>query len=127
MSTQPDVKRIIQQTEQYEFADGLRELQLAVMMVASGVMAWFVFDLMGWWMPILVEWMHSVGKWMGWSIQMVVLLPALAALVMLLVIRFARRRWLWRETGVVKPNRRIVPLRVTLISLAITLAGLGIG
>lgn len=127
MNVQPDVKKLIQQTQQYEFADGLREMQLAIMMAATGLATWFVFDLMGFWMPVLVGWMRTVGDWTGWSIQLVVLLPALLALVALLAMRFIRRRWLWRESGLVKPNRRIVPLRVTLISLGITLAGIVAG
>lgn len=127
MNAQPDVKKLIQQTQQYEFSDGLREMQLALMMAATGLATWFVFDLMGFWMPILVGWMRTIGDWTGWSIQLVVLLPALLALVALLAMRFIRRRWLWRESGLVKPNRQIVPLRVTLISLGITLAGVGAG
>lgn len=127
MNAQPDVKKLIQQTQQYEFSDGLREMQLALMMAATGLATWFVFDLMGFWLPILVGWMQTIGDWTGWSIQLVVLLPALLALVALLAMRFIRRRWLWRESGLVKPNRQIVPLRVTLISLGITLAGVGAG
>jgi len=127
MNSQPDVKKLIQQTQQYEFADGLREIQLAVMMVASGLVTWFVFDLMDVWIPVLVGWMRTIGDWTGLSIQLVVLLPAVLALVMLLAIRVIRRRWLWRESGLVRPSRQIVPLRVTLTSVGITLAGLALG
>ncbi len=127
MNTQPDVKKLIQQTQQYEFVDGLREMQLAVMMAAIGLTAWFVFDLIGIWMPVLAGWMRTIGAWTGLSIQLVVLLPALLALVALLAMRFARRRWLWRESGLVKPNRQIVPLRVTLISVGVLLAGIALG
>lgn len=121
------VKKLVQQTQRYEFADGLRDLQLASMMATMGFATWVIFDKMDVWMPFTIELAGRVGGWGRWSMMLVVLLPSLLGLGVLLVMRLVRRRWLWRNTGIVKPSRQIVPLRVTLISVVIVLAALGLG
>lgn len=127
MSTLPDVKKLMQQTQRYEFSDGMRDLQLAIMMAAFGLVTWFVFDHGRTWLVWTVELAERFGVVGRWVPLLITLIPALLTLALLLVLRRIRRRWLWRSSGYVKPGRWIVPRRVTLISFGIILAATAIG
>ena len=43
MSTQPDVDGLIRETRRYEFADGLVELQMGVLLTIMGALSQLVF------------------------------------------------------------------------------------
>ena len=127
MNAHLDVKKLVQQTQQYEFSDGLRDFQFAIMMAAGGFGYWFVFDQMDKWMSLMIDLANRFGFLGRWSLILVALIPGLLALAALLVIRYLRKRWLWRTTGYVKSARWMVPRRVTLISFLIMAVGLVAG
>lgn len=127
MSTLPDVKKLVQQTQRYEFSDGLRDLQLAIMMAAFGLVTWFTFDHAQTWLVWAVQLAERFGVVGRWIPLLITVVPALLALIALFVMRLIRRRWLWRNSGYVKPVRWIVPRHVTLISLGIILVAIAVG
>jgi hypothetical protein len=46
---------------------------------------------------------------------------------MLRLMRVVRRRWLWRQSGVVNASRWVVPRRVNILSFVIILGGIALG
>jgi hypothetical protein len=129
MTIQTDIEDLIQETKRYEFVDGLRDLQLAVLMAFFGAFAWLSLTLIG--MRWYVQWILKLAETFGrWAALISGLLYILMLLVLLggtlWVMRFLRRRWLWRESGWVKPLPWQVPRKVNILSAAILLAGIGL-
>jgi hypothetical protein len=122
---QPDVEKLIQQTRQYEFADGLRDLQLAVLLTLGGVAVWLSLNPV--WMMVVVNLVNRLGRWAAWLNMLPLVLVCLAGWGMLRLMDTLRRRWLWRESGMVKPSRWMVPRLVTVLSALILLGGLALG
>ena len=127
MDNLPDVQGLVQQTQRYEFSDGLRDLQLALLLSSMGVVNWLIFDYMNEWVSLMIDLAARFGVVGRWSVMFVVMIPAVLALFALLVIRIVRRRWLWRASGYVKARRWLVPRRVTVISFIIILVTFAIG
>jgi hypothetical protein len=50
--------------------------------------------------------------------------PAVAAWGTLSIMTYLRRRWLWRESGIVKASRMLVPRPVTILSGIIAIGGI---
>jgi len=113
-----DVDKLIRQTRQYEFADGLRDLQLAVSLSLGGVICWLVLEPV--WITFLFNLVKVYGRWVAWASLLLVFLPGLATWGMLGMMNYVRRRWLWRESGMVKPSRWMVSRRVTALFLPLT-------
>jgi hypothetical protein len=124
MTADTDVQGLIRKTEQYEFVDGLRDLQLSIILGMGGVMIWFVFS--PWYVRLLQTLIARYGRWAAWSGMIVVVLPALAAWAMLALMRFLRRRWLWVSSGTANPHRIVVPRRVNLMAAALLVVGIGV-
>ncbi len=120
-----DVQGLIRRTQQYEFGDGLRDLQLSLILGLGGLMIWFLFS--PWWVALLSELVRRFGRWAAWAGMLWVLFPALAAWAMLALMGMVRRRWLWARTGNVTPARMVVPRRVNLVAAAIVLIGIAGG
>lgn len=122
---QPNVDQLIRQTRQYEFSDGLRDLQLAVLLGFSSAAVWLSFE--PGWLTFVARVANTFGRWAAW-INMLPLVVAIAAVWgMLALMNYLRRRWLWRESGMVKSSRWVVPRRVNVLSAVILLCGLGLG
>jgi hypothetical protein len=119
------VQGLIRKTKQYEFGDGLRDLQLSLILGLGGLVIWFLFS--PWWAGLLSELVRRFGRWAAWAGMLWVLLPALAAWAMLALMGMVRRRWLWAQTGNVTPTMTVVPRRVNLIAAAILIIGIGGG
>lgn len=103
----PDVDRLIQQTRRYEFADGLRDLQLAGVVALVGGLAAFIYLPEG--IQIYMQWTIWFNEnWGRLAAYLPMLLFFLALLLLLTasvrVIRSVRRRWLWRDTGMAEPR-----------------------
>jgi len=116
---------LIRQTRQYEFADGLRDLQLAVSLGLGGVICWLVLEPV--WITFLLNLVKVFGRWVTWVSLLLVFLPALATWGMLGIMNYARRHWLWRESGMVKPSRLMIARRVQVLSAAIFIGGVVLG
>jgi hypothetical protein len=125
VSEQPDLDRLILETRRYEFSDGLRDLQLALLLSLGGLAAWLAFEPA--WMAFIMRTAARYGRWAAWVGMVPVLLAPLAALAMLRLMAGARRRWLWRHTGMVSPSRWAVPRKVNVLAAAILLGGLALG
>lgn len=123
MTSQPNVEKLICETRRYEFADGLRDFQVAIVWLAIGVTSWLVFDLTAAWFPFFIRLANAVGNWARWISMLLAFLPALLGIAALALTTYVRQRWLWRKSGWVKPLRRAAPPRATVISGAIWLAG----
>ncbi len=117
MTSPSDVKRLIRETRRYEFADGLRNIQMAITLGIMGVVTWLVLQPL--WINTLHEWVQKYGRGAAWLGLLVIFLAPLAAWGMLALMNVVRKRWLWRESGMVKPTPWIVSRRVTVLSAVI--------
>jgi hypothetical protein len=123
VTTQVNLDRLVRQTRQYEFRDGLRDLQMAVMFVLYGLVCWLVFEP-AWW-AFLLNIKSMFGQWTMRIIALLVLLaPAVAVWGSVGIMTYLRRRWLWRESGIVKASRVLVPRPVTILSGIIAVGGI---
>lgn len=127
MNTHLDIDKLVQQTHRYEFSDGLRDFQLGLMMTASGIMTWIVFDKADVWMPLMAELATRFGAPARYLILILVMVPSLLALTALLLMRYVRRRWLWRNSGYVSSRQIVVPFPVSVISVFVLLVPLVLG
>lgn len=125
MTAETDVKGLIRRTQQYEFSDGLRDLQLSIILGLGGVMVWFVFTPT--WVGLLGTLIARYGRWAAWAGLLLVFLPAAVAWAALALMRLLRRRWLWASSGDVKPLKVLVPRRVNIIATIVLVSGIGIG
>ena len=125
---QNHLEDLIRKTKRYEFVDGLRDLQLAALMAFFGVFAWLSLSLIGmrWYAQLILNLVEIFGRW-GALISGLLYILILLILVVgtLWAMRFLRRRWLWRESGWVKPLPWQVPRKITILSAVIFLGGLG--
>lgn len=129
MNNQTDIEGLIRKTRQYEFVDGLRDLQIAAIMAFFVVFSWFVFTLTGvrWYLRLILFIKDIFGSWAPWIDGLLFLLITFSILgVSLWLMRAMRRKWLWRESGWVKPLRWQVPRRVSVLSVVIVLGGIGL-
>jgi len=125
MTVQPDVDKLIQHTRQYEFSDGLRDVQLALLLGLGSVSVWL--SLYPGWLTFVGTVVKTFGRWAVW-INMLPLVVALGVVLgMLWVMDFVRRRWLWRESGMVKSSRWVVPRGVNVLSAVVLIGGIAAG
>jgi len=129
MTMQTDIEDLIHKTKRYEFADGLRDLQLAALLAFGGVFVWLSLTLIGmrWYVQLILNLVEMFGRWAALITGLLFFLVLFALLVgTLWAMKFLRRRWLWRESGWVKPLPWQVPRKVTILSVVIFLGGLGL-
>jgi len=125
MMSHLDINQLIQKTRRYEFSDGLRDMQLAILFGFGGLGVWLAFE--PFWMEIIGNAVKTFGRWAVWIGMLPVILTILAVWGMLWIMNYLRRRWLWRESGMVQASRWVVPTRVNVISFLIILGGLVVG
>ncbi len=125
MTTDANVTYLIERTRRYELEDGLRDLQLALLFLLGGLFVWFSLDPT--WFAFLRWLIEHFGRQAAWLGLVLALLPSFIALAMLGVMNLLRRRWLWRQSGMVKPMRWIVPTRVSVLAALILVASIGLG
>jgi hypothetical protein len=119
MTFQSKAEDLIRQTQRYEFSDGLRDLQLAIILATLGITSWLILDLV--YVPFVAELMKTFGKQAIWFSLLLLIIPLLVAWVTIGVMNYLRRRWFWRDSGMVKPLSRLVPLWATVLGVAIYL------
>jgi hypothetical protein len=124
MMAQPDVEGLIRKTRQYEFSDGLRDFQLAILFAFGGGTVWLSLE------PFWLDWVFSLaqrfGRWAAWFSLLPVLLMPLSVWGVLYVMKAIRQRWLWRASGMVMPARWMVSRQVNLLGAAVLVGGLGL-
>jgi hypothetical protein len=120
LSSHANVEHLIRQTKQYEFADGLRDLQLAIILTTLGITSWLILDLV--YLPFLAVLMQAFGKQAIWLSLLLLIIPILVAWGTNGAMNYCRRRWLWRNSGMVKPLAQLVPLWATVLGVVIYLA-----
>jgi hypothetical protein len=126
MTENVDVERLILETRQYEFADGLREIQYGILLAAIGFITWLGINPT--WLGWVMRLMKNVGDWAIWAAFIFVwLIPIAAAFVTLRLIQIARRRWLWRNTGMVKASSRVISRWTQVLAALTMVAGLVLG
>lgn len=128
MTIQPDIEALISETRQYEFVDGLRDLQMAAMMAFFGILIWFGLTPTGMRSFVLMI-LYLKDTFGSWATRLISLSVYFLLLVAFLVgtfwmMRALRRKWLWRESGWVKPLRMQVPGKVNILAAAIFLSGI---
>lgn len=123
MTTNTQIDQLIQKTRRYEFADGLRDVQFALLIGLSSVGAWLA--LQPFWMTIIMKASVKYGRWAAVLGMAPIVVTILVVWGMLGVMKIIRQRWLWRESGTVKPSRWVVPRGVNLISTVIFLVAIG--
>lgn len=114
MDTPQDINYLIKQTRQYEFEDGLRDLQIAVWFASLGVTSWLILDLV--YLPYIANLMRVFGKSALWLSLFLLFFPTVLGLILLRIIDYIRRRWLWHNSGIVKPLSQMVPRWVSIIA-----------
>jgi hypothetical protein len=119
MTFQSKAEDLIRQTQQYEFRDGLRDLQIAIILATLGLTSWLTLDLV--YLPFVAELMKTFGKQAIWVSLLLLIIPVLVAWGTIGVMNYLRRHWFWRNSGMVKPLSRLVPLWATVLGVAIYL------
>ena len=121
-----DIEKIIKKTQRYEFLDGLRDVQIGIYMALLGLTNWLVFQ--PFWMRVFLWMLDRAGKFIGILTAILLLaIPFLVALGVQRVMYVIRKRWLWQESGMVKPLRVVVPRWITVVSVLVLFAALGAG
>jgi hypothetical protein len=121
-----DIDKIIKKTQRYEFLDGLREIQLGVYMALLGLTNWIIFQ--PFWVRFYLWLLDRTDRFTSILAAILLLaIPVLAALGVQQVMYAVRKRWLWQESGMVKPLRVVVPRWITIVSVLVLFAGLGLG
>ena len=103
----PNVDQLIQKTRRYEFADGLRDLQLAGVVALVGGLAALTYLPEG--IRVYMQWTIWFNENWGRLATYLPMLLFLLAMLLLMAgsvraIRSVRRRWLWRGTGMAEPR-----------------------
>ena len=129
MNKHTDIEDLIRETRQYEFIDGLRDLQMAAIMAFFVVLIWFTFTLTGvrWYVQLILYLNETFGNYASLIDGLLLLLTLFTVLGgSLWLMRALRRKWLWRDSGWVKPLPWQVPRKVNILSAAIMLGGIGL-
>jgi hypothetical protein len=127
MIEQVDPREIILKTKQYEFADGLRDIQIGITMIMMGVV-WLWLMNQPAWMRLMFQARQDYGRWAPMAVFLLVYcIPVVAALGLQRIMETVRRRWLWRESGMVKASRIIVPTHINVIGVVILIGVLALG
>jgi hypothetical protein len=123
----PDVDRLIQHARRYEFADGLRDLQLAGVIALVGGLAAFTYLPEG--IRIYLRWSIWFHEQWGRLAAYLPLLIFFLALLLLLagsvrVMGSIRRRWLWKESGTARPRTWGMSRPVTILAALVLLVSI---
>lgn len=126
MDKMVDTNKLIQKTKQYEFSDGLRDIQIGVLFVFFGGINW-VFFHPRWW-AFLFKLQESYGEWaFKTSLYAMWVLFILIPIGTYFLIKYIRHRWLWRESGMVTSYLSIVPKKYSVLSGIVFVGILAVG
>ena len=124
MTSKPavNVDGLIRKTRRYEFADGLVDLQMALTMASLGTLFPIVFS--GALIRLGSALAEALGAWARWLSFIVLAIPALVALGSRHLLKYVRRRWLWRASGFVDPLPSAVSPRALILGTLILVVGI---
>jgi hypothetical protein len=126
METQTSIDKLILKTRQYEFADGLRDIQIGLIVSFMGIVTWLVINPL--WITFIIELKVNVGRWaMVAATLMLFGFLAGVAFGLQYLMNYLRQGWFWRESGMVKASRRVASSRTQLIAGGIFIIGLVTG
>lgn len=117
---------LILETKRYEFLDGMRDIQLGVFFILMGIAFWIGFQPF-WWRMLLWLGERTEPLLMMMVAILLLVLPALIAVLLLPLMKVIRQRWLWRESGMVTPLRQAVPMGITMVTIVVFLVSSIIG
>jgi hypothetical protein len=127
MIEQVDPREIILKTKQYEFADGLRDIQIGITLMMMGLV-WFWLMYEPFWLRFMIQAGRDYGKWASMlAFLLVYCIPVAAAYGLQRLMESVRKRWLWRESGMVKASRIIVPTHINVIAVVLFIGVLVLG
>jgi hypothetical protein len=127
MMEQVDPREIILKTKQYEFADGLRDIQIGITLILMAVV-WFWLMYEPVWLRFMIQVGQDYGKWASMAAFLLVYcIPVVGAYGLQRLMESVRKRWLWRESGMVKASRIIVPTHINVIAVVIFIGVLALG
>jgi len=124
-----NVLKLQKSTARYEFADGIREFHSAFWILVTGVYAWLFWDHPALWLS-QVDTIRSQGTLFVILISFVLPIGVplvISQLGLYYINQVVRRRWLWRNTGFIKPKSWVMPRRVLFIGYVISLCSFVIG
>lgn len=117
---------IIKRTKQYEFQDGLRDIQLGVFFLVFGISFWAGYQ--PFWWRFLFSVREAAGSFGMFTLALLMFAtPALVTIWSQPLIRAVRQRWLWRESGMVKPLRQMIPTWITIMVAVVFVVSFIIG
>jgi hypothetical protein len=126
MLTTVDTEKIIRKTKQYEFSDGLRDIQLGSFFLLLGVTFWVGYQPFWWRFLFAVR--ENAGRFGMVTLAILLFaLPALMAIFSQPLIKYIRKRWLWRESGMVTPLRQMLPMWIPVSAAVFFIVSLIIG
>jgi hypothetical protein len=120
-----NVDDLVRRTRRYEFSDGLVELQISAVLASVGVMVALVFS------PAFARsslgLSRTLGSWARWLALLILLLPPLVAYGGRHLLRYVRRRWLWRASGFVEPLPSAVSRWTLVLAAALVVVPILVG
>ena len=126
MANEVNIEKLMLETKQYEFADGLRDIQMGLITASLGAITWLVISPL--WITFIYTLRLDFGRWaMATAAIGLYCIFIATALGLRWIITLARHRWLWRDSGMVKASRSIVSTRTTLIASIVFVIGLLVG
>jgi hypothetical protein len=126
MNAPQGIESLIQKTRRYEFLDGLRDMQFGIFFLILGLINWLAYQPV--WIVFLIRLKESTGSF-GTVLAFILLfgIPVLILFGVRGLMNLIRQRWLWKESGSVKPLNNIMTRRDLFISAGILLIGLLLG
>ena len=122
---QHDAEELILKTRQYEFADGLRDIQLGFSFFIMGIF-WYALALNPYIWALILR--LEVDQWIRTiAFFLILVLPVFVILAFMPLMKWIRNRWVWRHTGTVIASRVAVPPQYTLLALFIFLSTVAFG
>jgi hypothetical protein len=127
MATHPSVNvdDLVRRTRRYEFSDGLVELQISAVLLSVGVLVALVFGPV--FSRLVLGLSRALGSWAKWLAVLILLLPPLVAYGGRHLLRYVRRRWLWRASGFVEPLPSAVSRWTLVLATALVVVSIVVG
>lgn len=120
-----NVRQLQRQTRRFEFADGVRDFQTALLVFLMGIFGWVLWDLPAVWLPAARDFV----RWQGQLFAGIVFFAFTFAIVILvaegslrLLNEYVRRRWLGRKVGLVTQKKWVVSRTTLFAAFAIMFA-----